>query len=199
MDEIRASLSPEDIVEMTQTPFRPEVVGFPDDLPLPEEQRSAFRALHELLASVGTAEGISYAQQLAPGTRRRHLLKILWAFGRFGQRKEEGGPHLVIDSETYLAQKIHSDYSRVKDYLGILGEYGVRCEPVPLAEEGWLAPTKALRKRGWYMKLSFDQDAGRAAALEALRSYGARLDEVCGKEAFRRFARADMQVLSGVG
>ena len=31
--------------------------------------------------------------------------------------------------------------------------------------------------------------------LDALRTYAARLDKVYGKNAFRRFSRADMQVL----
>ena len=123
------------------------------------------------------------------------MLKILWAFGRFGELKEEGGPHLVIDSETYLAQKIHSGYSRVKDYFRVLGEYGVRCEHVPLTVEGWLTPTGALRKGGWFIKMSFDDDAGGASALNALQSYAARLGENYGKRAFRYFSQADMRVL----
>ena len=101
----------------------------------------------------------------------------------------------MLDSEAYLAQKIHSNYSVVKDYCEVLGEYGVRCEHVPVGEEGWLTPTNALRKRGWYMTMSFEEDAGSAPLLEALQAYTSRLDEVYGKNAFRRFSRADMQVL----
>jgi hypothetical protein len=124
------------------------------------------------------------------------LLKILWAFGRFGEPKEEDGSHLVIDGETYLAQKIHSSYLRVKDYFKALEEYGVHCEHVPLTEEGWLTPGGALRKRGWFMKMSFDDDASGVSTPEALQSYAARLDENYGKRAFRYFSQADMRVLS---
>jgi hypothetical protein len=84
----------------------------------------------------------------------------------------------------------------VKDYLKALGEHGVHCEHVPLTEEGWLTPKGALRKGGWLIRLSFNDDAGGAPALKALRSYTAKLHEQHGKRAFRYFSRADMRVLS---
>jgi hypothetical protein len=196
LDEIRASLGPEDIVEITKVSVQPRVADFPDDLPFSEEETSAFEALHRLLATVEAADGVSYARQAVLKKRRQHLLKLLWAFGRFGEFKEEGGPHLVIDSETYLAQKIHSGYSRVKDYCKALEGYGVHCEHVPLAEEGWLTPAGALRKGGWFIKMSFDDDVGGASALNALQSYAARLEEKYGERAFRYFSKADMRVLS---
>jgi hypothetical protein len=195
LDEIRASLGPEDIVEITKVSVRPRIVDLPDDLPFSKEEMSAFERLHRLLAAVEVAHGVSYARQAALKKRRRHLLKILWAFGRFGEPKEEGGPHLVIDSETYLAQKIHSGYSRMKDYFRVLKKYGVHCEHVPLTAEGWLTPGGALRREGWFIKMSFDDDAGGASALNALQSYTAKLDEKYGKRAFRCFSKADMRVL----
>lgn len=195
LDAIRASLAPEDIVEMTKVSARPRIVNFPDDLPFSKEETSALEALHRLLATVGSADGVSYARQTVLKKRRRHLVKILWTFGLFGEPREEGGLHLVIDSETYLAQKIHSSYSRVKDYFKTLGEYGVHCEHVPLVEEGWLTPTGALRKRGWFMTMSFDDDAGGVPALRALQSYAVRLREEYGARAFRYFSKADMRVL----
>jgi hypothetical protein len=195
LDAIRASLGLEDIVEMTKVSVKPRIVDLPDDLPFSEEERSAFERLHRLLAAVESADGVSYARQAMLKIRRRHLLEILWAFGRFGELKEKGGPHLVIDSETYLAQKIHSGYSRVKDYFKTLEQYGVRCEHVPLMEEGWLTPGGALRKEGWFMKMSLDDDAGGVSALKALRSYTARLSEEYGERAFRYFSQADMRVL----
>jgi hypothetical protein len=194
LDEIRASLDPEDIVEMARVSARPKLVDFPDDLPFSKEGAAAFKALHRILAAVESADGVSYARQAMLEKRRRHLLKMLWAFGRFGEFKEEGGSHLVIDSGTYLAQGIHSGYSRLKDYCKALEKYGVRCEHVPLKEEGWLTPTGALRKEGWFIKMSFEDDAGGVSALDALRSYTTRLEEY-GEKAFRYFSKADMQIL----
>ena len=192
LDEIRASLGPEDIVEMTKVSVKPGIVDFPDELPFSKKETLAFEAIHRLLATVGCADGVSYARQVKLKERRRHLLKILWAFGLFGELEEEDGSHLVMDSETYLAQKIHSGYSRIKDYFRVLEEYGVRCEHVPLTEEGWLTPGGALRREGWFMKMSFDDDAGGVSALEALQSYAARLENY-GKRAFRYFSQADMR------
>jgi len=196
LDEIRASLGPEDIVEMTKVSVKPRVADFPDDLPFSKEETSAFEALHRLIAVIESINGVSYARQAAIRKRRLHLLKILWTFGLFGELEEEGGPHLVIDGETYLAQKIHSSYSKVRDYCKALEGYGVHCEHVPLAEEGWLTPTGALRKEGWFMRMSLGDDAGSVSALKALQSYAARLHEEYGQRAFRYFSKADMRVLS---
>ena len=63
----------------------------------------------------------------------------------------------------------------------------MHCEHVPLTEEGWLMPKGALRKVGWFMKMSFDDDAGGVPALRALQSYTARLNEEYGQRAFRHF------------
>lgn len=195
LDEIRASLGSEDVVEMSKVSLEPRLADFPGDLPFPGGRKTAYEALHRLIGAIEAVDSISYAWREVLKKRRRHLLKILWAFGRFGELEEEGGLHLVLDSRTYLAQKIHSNYSVVKDYLKTLGEYGVQCEHVPVAEEGWLTPTNALRKGGWYMRMSLDDDVGGVLVLDALRTYAARLDEAYGKNAFRRFSRADMQVL----
>ena len=91
-----------------------------------------------------------------------------------------------------------SEVKRVKDYFEVLEEYGVHCEHVPLMEEGWLTPKGALRKGGWFMKMSFGDDAGGVPALRALQSYTTRLSEEYGQRAFRYFSKADMRVLNTV-
>ena len=196
LDVIRVSLAPEDIVQTITTSVKPRVVDFPDFLPFSREETSAFQALHRLIAAVERVDGITYAQQAVRTKRRRHLLKMLWAFGLFGERNEDDGPYLFIDSETYSAQKIASYHATLKSYFETLDGYGVHCEHVPLAEEGWLTPGKALRKSGWFMKMSFADSAGGAAALDALQEYAAKLSEKHGKQAFRRFSAADMRILT---
>ena len=196
LDEIRTALRPEEIVEMTRVAVKPRLVGFPDDLPLSAEETTALQALHRLLGTAGTVEGISYAEQTLLKKRRQDLVRLLWAFGLHGELAQEDGLHLVLDGETYLAQKIGSDYSKLEGYLEILAEHGVHCEHVPLVEEGWRTPGGALRKRGWLIKMSFGDDFGGAVALKTLQSYAAKLNERHGKGAFRRFSRADMRVLS---
>ncbi len=199
LDEIRASLGVEEIVGPTKPPpFKPKTVDFPEDLPFSKEETSAFKTLHRLIRTINTVDADTYVMQERLKKRRQYFLKLLWTFGLFGEPKEEGGSHLVIDSETYVAQKIPSSsgYSRVvEDYFGTLEEYGVHCEIIPLMEAGWLTPGGALRKHGWFMKMSFDDKAGGVSGLKALKTYTAELDEKYGKRAFRYFSKADMRVL----
>jgi hypothetical protein len=196
LDQIRAALCPDEVVEMTCVAVKPRLAGFPNDLPASAEETRALRALQRLLGELGTAEGISYAEQAILQKRRRNLVKLLWVLGLYGEPALEGGLHLVLDGETYLAQRIESDYSKLKGYLEILAEHGVHCEHVPWLEKEWRTPRGTLRKEGWSIKMSFGDQSGGAAALEALRTYAARLDEQHGAGAFRRFSRADMRVLS---
>jgi hypothetical protein len=196
LEELRATLEPGEIVDMTRVAVNQRLVGFPDDMPLRAEEITALRALHRLLGEVGSVESISYADQAILQKRRRNLVKLLWVWGRYGEPADEGGPCLVLDSETYLAQKLDSDYSKLQGYFEILGEHGIYCEHVPLIEEGWRTPRGTLRKKGWLIRMSLAGEAGGSPALEALRNYAAALDEAYGKGAFRRFSRADMRVLS---
>jgi hypothetical protein len=195
LKQIRASLEPDDIVEMKEVSIKPRLVDFPQDLPLPEEEAGAFEALHRLLGTVEAVDSVSHARRAVLRERRRRLLRILWAFARFGEGAEEDGLHLVLESETYLAQKIESNYTRVQDYFQTLSRYGVQCEHVPLAEGGWLTPKGALRKGGWSLSMSFADSAGGTSALKALQRYAARLDEEYGRRAFGYFSRADMRTL----
>ena len=114
-----------EIVDMTRVAVNQRLVGFPDDLLLPAEETAALPALHRLLGRVGSAEGISYAEQAILQKRRRSLVKLLWAWGLHGEPDEVGGHALILDSETYLAQKIDSDYSKLEGYFETLAQYGI--------------------------------------------------------------------------
>lgn len=194
LETIRASLKPEEIVDMKPVVFKPKTVDFPPDLNVAQEERSAFEAIHRLLSTLEAAEGISYARQAILKKNRQQLLKVLWAFGCFG-KPDETGSYLRLESETYLAQKIHSNLSTVKSYFEALESYGVHCEYVPSAKEDWLTPTGALRKGNWFMTLSFREDAGGVSALKAFQRYTAALHKHHAQKAFRYFSRADMRVL----
>lgn len=193
LEQIRASLGPEEIVEMTPVSVKANVVPFPDDMPFSWEETAVLKALHRILAAAGTVEGIPHVQQAALKERRRHLLKILWTFGLWGKAQRET---LVIDGEIYLAQRIQSNYERLRSYFEVLEGYGVHCEHVPLVEAGWLTPTGALRKGGWFLKLCFGDEAGGVSALRALQSYTAKLNEEYGNRGFRYFSKADMRILN---
>lgn len=193
--EIRATLGPDDIVEIRPVSVKPRISAFPDHMPCSMEEMAALRSLHRLLSVIGTAEGIPHVQRAAAREQRQHLLKLLWTFGLHGQPQDDGWPHLLIDAKTYLAQKIHSSFERLTDYLQILDEHGVKCRHVPVVEEGWLTPKGALRKEGWLLTLSFEEGTGGGTALQALQTYTTELEAAHGRQAFRRFSKADMQIL----
>jgi len=203
LDAIRASLGPGDVVQCIKPPtYMARTADFPQDLPLPGEDRSALEALHQLIKAINAVEAETLVMLERLKGRRQYLLKLLWAFGRLGKVREEGGLHLVLDGEVYYEQKLAGNYSRlVKRHLQALADHGVRCEVVPLGE-GWLLPSGWMRRRGktwdkgWLMKMAFDDKAGGPAALRALQTYAAKLDEKHGKASYRRFAQADMRVLS---
>lgn len=194
---IRASLTPEDIVEMTKpSPVRART--FPADLPFSKEGTSAFEAVHRLLAKIISISGETHARQTILEKEKKYLLKLLWAFGLYGELRDEDGTHLKIDSETYYAQlrgvPFYSTWEHVKHRFKLLKEHGVHCDLVPVKEEGWLTPKGALRKGTWFMNMSFDGAIGGEDALKALKSYTAQLHEKYGKRAFRYFSKADMRV-----
>ncbi len=194
LDEIRESLRPEELVEMAMLALKPRLAGFPGDLRR-SARATALRALHRLLGEVGTVEGVSYADRDIFERRRRNLVKLLFVFGLHGRPEPGVGRWLDLDAETYLAEKIASDYAELLGYMELLAEHGVRCEHVPLIEKGWRTQRGTLRKEGWLLKVSFDDAAGGREALDALQTYARELDEQHGKGAFRRFSRADMRGL----
>ena len=64
-----------------------------------------------------------------------------------------------------------------------------------VAAEDLTTGTGYLRRKGWELQVSFEENVGGAAALKALQTYARRLDREYGAKAFRRFRDADMQVL----
>jgi hypothetical protein len=202
LENIRAFLRPGDIIEMNGITVKFQTAEFPDGLTCSEDDLSAYEALHRLMLAFNTHEDrVSYARQEVLKERRRHLLKLLWAFGLSGELGDDGG-NLVVDSRAYYAHQGVSYYSRLQDLLNVFGEYGVHCKVVPLAEDEWLTPTGAMREKvgregkpAWQLIMSIDDQAGGEPVLGALQSYAVQLDEVYGKQAYRRFAKADMRVL----
>lgn len=196
LNEIRQTLGAEKIVEMKRFSVRPKIVAFPHDLPFSKDEISAYQFLHQILSTLEVSDNVSYARKFTLEKNRKQLLKILWAFGRFGELKKEDESHLVLDSETYSSQKISSYYSKVQDYFRLLEKYGLHCEIVPLQEKGWMTPTGALRNTGWLMKLAIDEKIGGGLTVKALKNYALKLNEKYGKNTFRYFSKADMRILS---
>ena len=60
LDEIRASLGSEDVVEMTKVSLEPRLADFPGDVSFPAGRKAVYEALHRLIGRVGAASGVSY-------------------------------------------------------------------------------------------------------------------------------------------
>jgi hypothetical protein len=205
---IRASLKPDDIVEPAKVSIsKTKIVDFPENLPLKEEA-AAFKAVHKLLStidcsSLGLRNTDTFAQQHKLEKQKAHILRFLWIFANYGKFEKENGTWLVVDAESYHAnrgtEKTLSIWSFVEDAVfKSLSNFGVCCERVALKgvkNEDLTTGTGYLRNRGWVMRMAFDENIGGTAALKALRTYAKRLDKEYGSKAFQRFRDADMRIL----
>lgn len=207
---IRASLKPDEIVEPAKVPVsKTRIVDFPDSFPFKEDVAS-FKAVHNLLvniqdSSLGLRDTDTFAQQHKLENQKAHILRFLWILGNYGKFEKKNNTHLVVDAETYYAnrgkEKTLAIWSFVEDvvFKG-LAEFGVCCERVTLKgvkNEDLTTGTGYLRKRGWVMRMSFEEKIG-AAALKALQTYAKKLDKKYGSRAFQRFRDADMTILLNI-
>ncbi len=205
---IRASLKPDEIVEPAKVATsKTRIVEFPKGLELKEEA-SSFKAVHNMLAalensSLGLRDTDTFAQQHKLENRKAHILRFMWILATYGKFEKENGTHLVVGAETYQAnrakEKTLSIWSFVEDVVfKVLAEFGVCCERVALdgvATEDLTTGTGYLRKRGWTMRMSFEEKVGGTDALKAMQTYAKRLDKKYGSRAFQRFRQADMTIL----
>jgi hypothetical protein len=196
LNVIHQTIRADEIIEMKRFSVCPIIVAFPNYLPFSKNEISAYQFLYRILVTMEVAANVSYARQFVLEKNRKQLLKILWAFGRFGELKDEDGSHLVLDSETYTNQKISSYYSKVQEYFRLLENYGIYCEIIALQEKKWVTPTGALRNTGWLMILSFDERIGSGLTIKALKNYASILNEKYGENAFRYFSKGNMRILN---
>jgi hypothetical protein len=205
---IRASLKPDEIVEPAKVPTsKTRIVEFPDNLPFKEDMAS-FKAVHNLLvniedSSLGLQDTDTFAQQHKLENQKAHILRFLWILGNYGKFNKMKNANLTVDAEIYYGnrgkEKTLSIWSFVEDVVfKVLAEFGVCCERVVLKgvkNEDLTTGTGYLRKRGWVMRMSFEEKIGGTAALKALQTYAKKLDKKYGSRAFQRFREADMTIL----
>lgn len=207
LSTIRSSLSPDEIVE----PFKvltskTKIVEFPDILSF-EGDIFSFKSVYKLLAaiensSLGLTDVDTFAQQHKLENQKAHILRFLWILGNYGKFENEKNMQLSVDAETYHAnrgkEKTLAILSFVKDVVfKSLVEFGVWCELVVMNDvkiEDLTTGTGYLRKKGWVMKMSFDEKTGGSAALRALKTFAEKLDKKYGSRAFHHFRKADMIV-----
>ncbi|MCW4011145.1 MAG: DUF3795 domain-containing protein [Candidatus Bathyarchaeota archaeon] len=207
---IRASLKADEFVEPAKSPSsETRTVDFPKNLPLSKKEAASFKAVHNLLSkielsSLGLSSTDTFAQQHKLENLRTQLLRFLWIFGNYGKFENTKSLHLVVDAETYLANrgtaKKLAIWSFVEDTVfKVLNEFGVCCERVAITGakiEDLTTGTGYLRKKGWVISLSFKEKIGETEVLKAFQLYSQKLDEKFGKNAFKQFSNADMQFLT---
>jgi hypothetical protein len=209
LEAVRASLKPDEIVEPTKvSASKTRIVDFPENLPLSKQDTTAFKSVHSLLANLsgsplGMQDTDTLAQQHKLENQRAHVARFLWVFGNYGEFEKDPRERLVVDAEKYVdnrgSEKKLAIWSFVEDAVfKVLRDFGISCELVAsegVATEDLTTGTGYLRKKGWVMRMSFEEKVGGAAALKALQTYVQRLDKKYGSRGFQRFRDADMQIL----
>ena len=207
---INASLKLSEIVEpaiilKTET----KLVEFPENWPFSEKEKAAFKAIHELLAtlrysSLGLRDTDTFGQHYKLENRRTHVLRFLWMLGNYGKFENENTAQLVIDAKTFLAnrgsEKLLAIWSFLKDNVfRVLSEFGVFCERIALKgvkETDLVTGTDYMRYTGWVIRMSFEENGGGSAALMALQTYARKINKQYNKKGFQHFQDADMRVLA---
>ena len=208
LEAIHASLKPTEIVEPAKIPTsKTRIVEFPDNL-LFKEDIASFKAVHNLLVTIenssfGLKNPDTFAQRHKLEKQKAHILRFLWILGNYGKFEKENSTHLVVDAETYYAnrgkEKTLAIWSFVEDVVfKVLVNFRVCCERVTLKgvkTEDLTTGTGYLRKKGWVMRMSFEEKIGDIATLKALQTYANDLDKKFASRAFQRFREADMTIL----
>jgi len=205
---IRASLKPEEIVEVATLTFTPKIIEFPKNLSCSTEEKAAYKALHQLLATIkrsplGLMDTDTFPQQQRLKDRTLQFLRFLWILGCYGEFKKEDGAYIEIDAKKFMDNRgnekaLAYQWLVKQTIFRILQEFRVHCEIVPakgLKEEDLVTGMGGLRSKGWTMKLSLEEHAGGEAVLKALQTYTKRLEKKYGNKGFKYFTDADMQVL----
>ena len=206
---IRASLKPDEVVEPAKVPAsETRIVGFSKNLPFSKKEIESFEAVHTLLAnlacsSLGLRDTDTFAQHHKLESLRAHVFRFLWILGNYGRFEDAKTSGLVVDAETYIdnrgSEKTLAIWSFVEGTVfNVLSEFGVCCELVRLKgakTEDLTTGTGYLRKKGWVMRMWFEEKVGGIAALKSLQTFAQRLAEKYGSKAFQRVRGADMQIL----
>ena len=204
LTKIHKALKPHDLVEPAKLTVKSRLVAFPQNLTT-TENLSSFKAVHKLLVTIsrsplGLHNTDTFAQRHTLEKRKAHLLRFLWILGAYGKFEIEETAYLVVDAETYQAnrgtEKTLSIWPFVEDVVfKTLAQFGVRCERLVLkgvTEDELITGTGYLRKRGWLMKLWLEEDVG-YTALKALNIYATELKRRYSSAGFQRFRKADMR------
>jgi hypothetical protein len=143
---LRSALTTKDIISPVQPPIaKVRLTPFPEKLVSTSPRTRTLKRLHKIISELKSEKGDTFARMDALEKRNDFILRLLWAFGRFGKRQNEDGQSLFLDGQTFREQKITSLLFIMIDYFEALKKYGIDCEVVPLVKE----KDKWLMRSGW--------------------------------------------------
>lgn len=199
LKEIRKSLKPKDIKKPKKVkPIRARIVNFPENLPLSKKETNALEKIHGVLRQIMSAKANTYARQVLVKRRRHHILGFLWELGFHGEFMNKG-TQLVLDGRNY------EDKWMIRKYDTTLHAYITQSFRI-FKELGVHGEFEKSEKKGWLLRLFFDERAGGKPALKIFKEYVTALTDKYGEpvyagntrykgEAMTRFSRADMRFL----
>jgi hypothetical protein len=202
LEEIRNTLSENDIIEMRPKSANLRIVKFPEELNCSKKQKTAFRTLYEIIQKIEPLKNLSYARLEVRKEVRKYLIKLLQSFGTNGKLvKDQDKEYLEIDSETYFKDmkgiRFYSSLEGVGHRLEIFENNGINIELFPEKSlDDIITPTKALRKKGWKMRLSYGEEKLKLTNVKTLQEYAKKLNEEYGKKSYTYFSKADMRILA---
>ena len=202
LEEIRETLLKEDIKDMKPVNVNLKIVDFPKQFSLSKKEQTAFRALHEIIETIEPLKDLTYARAEVRKEVRKYLIKLLLSFGTYGKfAKENEKEYLEIDSETYFknmkSTKFYSNLEGVGHRLEIFENNGINIEIFPEKSlDDIITPMKALRKKGWKMRMSYGEEKLKQTNLKVLQKYVKKLNEEHGNKSFRYFNKADMRIFA---
>lgn len=208
LKSIRASLKPDELVEPAKvTKSKIKMVSFSKKLPFKKNIKTV-KAIHNLLISLNTSSfGLqdfnTFAQHYKLEKIKAHIFRFLWILGKYSDIEKKKDSYMIVDSETYINNRESEKTLAIRSYIENivfknLTNNGIHSELVALngvKNEDLTTGTGYLRKKGWLLKVSFEDKIGGLALIEEFQSYIKKLDKKHGKRAFQHFRNADMRIL----
>jgi len=201
LEEIRETLSKKDIKQMKPVSINLKIIDFPKELSFSNKEQTSFRALHEIIETIEPLKNLTYARAEVRKEIRKYLIKLLLSFGTFGRFvKEHDKEYLEIDSEVYFKEmkntKFYSNLEGIGQRLEIFENNGINIEIFPEKSlDDIITSMKALRKKGWKMRMSYGEEKLKQTNVKTLQKYTKKLNEEYGNKSFRYFNKADMRIL----
>ncbi len=154
LEKFRETLPKDQIVNMKSYSVNLKIVSFPKDIELADEELSKYRKVHSLLSSIYPIENVSFARAKDETMIRKYLIKLLWAFGVYGEYREDN-QFLFLNCTDYFKEmkkgvSHYGSWDQMKHRFDIFENNGVNVELVPETEDvNFMTDRRNLRRKGW--------------------------------------------------